>query len=126
MRISDWSSDVCSSDLCHFGQLVAYPGFARAEERQRLDARHPTRIDQRDAAIRSHFDADTASLGADALRQLVIIAKQIDLRLHDQRQAQTPPGPTRPRGRAPAEKCTPRSTTPCPPPRPVFIPQPST
>src|SRR3546814_4343966 len=37
MRISDWSSDVCSSDLPHFGDDAVRPGMAgnsAAEERE--------------------------------------------------------------------------------------------
>src|SRR3546814_3860940 len=31
MRISDWSSDVCSSDLYYFSAVVDHGGFAAAE-----------------------------------------------------------------------------------------------
>src|SRR3546814_7911502 len=40
MRISDWSSDVCSSDLCHHQDLLGRRRRLPAADPHRLDLRH--------------------------------------------------------------------------------------
>src|SRR3546814_2104464 len=66
MRISDWSSDVCSSDLLHVEQQ-ADARRQRLQEpdvgdrRGQLDMAHPLAADLR------HRDFDTALLADDAL-----------------------------------------------------------
>src|SRR3546814_14651626 len=45
MRISDWSSDVCSSDLCRHGQLQAGEAAARsADIHLAAERRHAVRV----------------------------------------------------------------------------------
>src|SRR3546814_5855562 len=56
MRISDWSSDVCSSDLVLLALVFGYVRLEksraqRGRERQRQQRREPDRDDQRDGKL---------------------------------------------------------------------------
>src|SRR3546814_21003991 len=46
MRISDWSSDVCSSDLVLRGSARSIPGFHVRDALARVDATRPGLIDR--------------------------------------------------------------------------------
>src|SRR3546814_16757693 len=71
MRISDWSSDVCSSDLLHPGRTVATPDLqriiARAVAGDRLDPEQIVRLFEADGP-----DVALIASAADALRRDVI------------------------------------------------------
>src|SRR3546814_9859618 len=73
MRISDWSSDVCSSDLGQAGQYLQH--HARADDQRQPCAgvrlSRPGRLDRRDGAVPVLLvDREPAGQGsgADALR----------------------------------------------------------
>src|SRR3546814_12835418 len=97
MRISDWSSDVCSSDLVEFGQLGRpFPGFRRVdgrktrrtdrfEERQRIVAQvDDFGLDIVAAGGRDHPHRQLhAAAGADrpADRKSVVEGKSVSVRV---------------------------------------------
>src|SRR3546814_2083156 len=64
MRISDWSSDVCSSDLCTGSRPTAATAGRSIEARG--DLRSPRRYDGADDAPRLHQAADCRHMSEDA------------------------------------------------------------
>src|SRR3546814_16343982 len=79
MRISDWSSDVCSSDLT--GTTLARVGGFRSEERERLarrDAVNDYCIAPRDCAARSPRGPDHRL--QDLNRTVLLAARSLDSR----------------------------------------------
>src|SRR3546814_9446944 len=76
MRISDWSSDVCSSDLVHVGRCVEMPEPLR-------DA--AVDVDRRDFRIAQHFAHGGADfLEADWLRDRCVVAFHHHVRVEDE------------------------------------------
>src|SRR3546814_8516310 len=69
MRISDWSSDVCSSDLRPAGELVDEPGLARGKEA------HPVR-----GKLRRHRDVDVPAHRFMGDREIIVGIGARDLR----------------------------------------------
>src|SRR3546814_5700244 len=63
MRISDWSSDVCSSDLCRIRLLTFWQNEAYA-------AQYRSFLQQLDANLRAHGIADAEPLIAEIARGL--------------------------------------------------------
>src|SRR3546814_10499795 len=77
MRISDWSSDVCSSDLDDPGRDLAAPAgqLHLAEESQRLVDRQHHQVGQRpvgdEDVARGGIEARAAAVGAGALADVL-------------------------------------------------------
>src|SRR3546814_10865031 len=62
MRISDWSSDVCSSDL--FKLRLEAAGGAEAEDRRRQYGDHHRTVDRAELLVQLGGDLRTAQAGA--------------------------------------------------------------
>src|SRR3546814_13820880 len=69
MRISDWSSDVCSSDLGDGGQGHVAPGFGRRRRGRPVRRRRPGVGPGDDGAARSHDGDATQELRAELVGQ---------------------------------------------------------
>src|SRR3546814_7461250 len=63
MRISDWSSDVCSSDLCRMG---AWTRVEQDPNKARLDS-----LSKRLGEIKKSQEAETAQIGRASCRERV-------------------------------------------------------
>src|SRR3546814_6636174 len=68
MRISDWSSDVCSSDLTGFIPFVAL-GFNQPSARQKSSQKRYAEVDQHRLGDGPETDMDDASLKPEQRRQ---------------------------------------------------------
>src|SRR3546814_14224049 len=89
MRISDWSSDVCSSDLLHAARAAAFRARA-AESLAASMALRARLLHREDAALEPHLAASVAGfagielavLGAGALARLALgQGRDLDLAL---------------------------------------------
>src|SRR3546814_7319368 len=83
MRISDWSSDVCSSDLAHIGQAQALPEARQHDDELGVDVRagkaQGLDVDLVELAVAAALRAFVAEYGADAVDALRPVVQQIVL-----------------------------------------------
>src|SRR3546814_18782924 len=100
MRISDWSSDVCSSDLClRSGRALRLPR-ERARNRGKSFLAEAIMISERpaeieDRAVPGHWEGDLIlGLGSSAIRTLVDRPTRLTMLLPTPRLAGSRPGET--------------------------------